>query len=270
MASLLLALLLLVGTPAQAGCDQVDSAVIDSHAGWAVTAWREGDDARFGEVYQLLLEDLACVAGSGLKTRNVELFLVLGRGSLDLGDETRALAALRAALVIQGDYTPDPAMVPFDQPLAPLFAMAQVMGPDVAGFKELFLGQEPAATTVPPPAPDAPTPEELEALRREELLERIRHEREMDRKAHRAGAVTASLGGIVCGVSLALIAARQTSGERKQPSEELRPHRELYGKIWTGTAIGGAATMGLGLWLMRVSALDAGTTVPVVGFSGRF
>lgn len=270
MASLLLVWLLLVGSPRAMDCADVDSAVLDSHAGWAYTAWRAGDDARFAEAHALLLGDVSCLVGSGLRTRNAELFLVLARGALDVGDDARALAALRALLVIQGDYQPDPAMLPYDQPLAPLFAMAQVLGPDAAGFEARFLGKDPGAQANPPPAaPAQPSPEALEAQRRAELLARVRAEVETDRRAHHAGTVTATVGGLACGLSLAFIAARNTSGENK-PNVEPRPQREAMGKVWTGTAIGGAATMGLGLWLMHVSQLDAGPGMPVVGWSGRF
>jgi hypothetical protein len=268
MLSSVLALLLLLGSPARAGCDGVDSAVLDSHTSWATAAWRSGDNARFAEVHALLLEDVACLAGSGLRTRNTELFLVLSRGALEAGDDTRALAALRALLVIQGDYQPDPVMLPYDQPMAPLFAMAQLLGPDAAGFKALFLGQDPVAPT-PTVAPPAPSPEALQAQRREELLAQVRAEIELDRKAKRAGTVTAAVGGITCGLSLAFIAARNTSGEGKEKVED-RAVREAMGRVWTGTAIGGAVTLGAGLWLVHVSQLDAGGTLPVVGIGGRF
>lgn len=268
MASLILALLLLLGSPARAGCDEVDSAVLDSHTGWATVAWRGGDQARFDEVHTLILEDLACLAGSGLRTRNTELFLVLARGALEAGDDTRALAALRALLVIQGDYQPDPVLLPFDQPLAPMFAMAQVLGPDATGFKALFLGQE-ATPQAPAALPAALTPEQLQAQRREELLAQVRDEIETDAKAERVGTVTAVVGGITCGLSLAFIAARNTSGENKEDVQD-RAVREAMGKVWTGTAIGGAVTLGGGLWLVRVSRLDAGGAMPTVGFGWRF
>ncbi len=270
MTALLLALLLLVGSPAQASCAEVDNTTLDSHAGWAMTAWRADDDARFAEVWQLLVDEVACLAGSGLKTRNTDLFLVLARGALDAGDDARAVAALRALLVIEGGYQPDPALLPLDEPMAPLFAMAQVLGPDVAGFKAAFLGQEPAATAPPPPAPEpaGPTPEQLEAQQREELLAKVRYELEVDRRARKTGVRMAVVGGITCGLSLTFLVA-QTAGESKPTTDELRPHRALYTKIWTGTAIGGAAVMGGGLWLARASQLDAGA-MPVVGIRGRF
>jgi hypothetical protein len=139
MASLLLALLLSLAQPAWADCADVDTAVLDSHTGWAITAWRGDESARFDEAHQLVLEDIACLAGSGLRTRNTDLFLVLARGAQLAGDDSRALAAFRALLVIERGYQPDPAMLPYDQPLAPLFAMAQALGPDAAGFKALYL-----------------------------------------------------------------------------------------------------------------------------------
>ena len=148
--------------------------------------------------------------------------------------------------------------------------MAQVLGPDAAGFKALFLGQAAGAqATPPPPEPLAPGPEALEAQRRDELLARVRAEVETDERARHAGAVTATVGGFACGLSLAFIAARNTSGENK-PSVVPNPQREAMGKVWTGTAIGGAAATGVGLWLMHASQLDAGVTTPVVGWGGRF
>jgi len=272
MSSLMLALWLLVASAAGADCAGVDAAVIDSHAGWAFTAWKADDTGRFTEVHELLLEDLACVAGSGLRTRNTELFLVLARGALEAGDEPRALAALRAVLVIDGSFVPEVEMVPYDQPLAPLFAMAQALGPDVAGFKSLFLGQDPAALVgAPAPVPTGPTPEQLEAQRREELLARVHHEIETDAKARKVGAITAAVGGITCGLSLSFIAARNTSGENKTDVVDM-PYREQMAKVWTSTAIGGAATMGAGLWLMKISQLDAGTgtPLPTLGWGWRF
>jgi hypothetical protein len=269
MVSLLLALFMLLAPQTRAGCAEVDMAVLDSHTGWAITAWRGGDEARFSEAHRLVLEDIACLAGTGLRTRNTDLFLVLASGAVRAGDDGRALAALRALLLIQGDYQPDPALLPLDQPLAPLFAMAQVLGPDAAGFKALYLGQDPTAAPVPPVPLATPTAEQLEAQRREEFLARVRAEVELDRKAHRAGVITATSGGIVCGVSLALILARNTSGESKEAVKD-RAYREQMGKLWTGTAIAGGATMGAGLWLMVVSQLDAGGGVPVVGLGGRF
>jgi hypothetical protein len=256
MVSLLLALFMLLAPQTRAGCAEVDMAVLDSHTGWAITAWRGGDEARFSEAHRLVLEDIACLAGTGLRTRNTDLFLVLASGAVRAGDDGRALAALQALL-------------PLDQPLAPLFAMAQVLGPDAAGFKALYLGQDPTAAPVPPVPLATPTAEQLEAQRREEFLARVRAEVELDRKAHRAGVITATSGGIVCGVSLALILARNTSGESKEAVKD-RAYREQMGKLWTGTAIAGGATMGAGLWLMVVSQLDAGGGVPVVGLGGRF
>jgi hypothetical protein len=268
MASLLFALLLLLGSPVRAGCDEVDNAVLDSHTGWATAAWYAGDVARFDEVHALLLEDVACLAGSGLRTSNTDLFLALARGALDAGDDTRALAALRALLVIQGDYQPDPVLLPLDEPMAPMFAMAQVLGPDTAGFKALFLGQEGTAQA-PAAAPVPLTPEQLQAQRREELLAQVRNEIETDAKAKRIGTVTAVVGGITCGLSLAFIAARNTSGASKENVQD-RAVRETMGKVWSGTAVGGAATLGAGLWLVHTSQLDAGGAMPMVGLSARF
>ncbi len=260
--------LLLLTSLARAGCEEVDAHTLESHAGWARMAWREGDAARFDEAHRLMLEDLDCLAGSGLSTRDTDIFMVLARGALEAGDDERALAALRAVLVLQGDYLPDPALVPLDEPLAPLFAMAQVLGPDVAGFRALFLGQDAASPPPPPAQPPPPSAAELEALRREELLARLAHERAVDARAHKVGAITAAVGGITCGLSLSFIAARNTSGESKETVQD-RPQREIMGKVWQGTAVAGAVTRGAGLWLVRASQLDAGPTVGV-GWGARF
>jgi hypothetical protein len=265
MLSLLLALVLALSPLAQAGCEEVDTALLEGHVGRAHGAWRSGDDAGFARAHALILDDLACLAGSGLKTRSTDLFLVLARGALEQGDDARALAALRALLVIDQGFTPELELVPLDTPLAPLFAMAQVLGPEVAGFKALYLGQQPA----PPAAPEPPSAAQLEALRRERFLTELRAEMETDAKAHRAGVITAVIGGTACGVSLSIIAARNTSGASK-PVVEQRIHRETWAKVWTGTAITGGATMGVGLWLMHVSQLDGGAAMPGVGWGWRF
>ena len=150
--------------------------------------------------------------------------------------------------------------------------MAGELGPDVAGFKAEFLGQAPPAPTAVSAPPgstlSAPSPEALAAMERERFLAELRAEVEVDEQAHRVGGVIAMVGGSVAGLSLAAMAARATSGANKA-TVQLPPQREIMGKVWAGTAIGGGATLGLGLWLMHVSQLEAGAA-PMVGLRLRF
>jgi len=238
-------LALLAFLPARGACPEAPLVALESHVGWAQAAWVDGQDPRFSASHALLLEDLACLAGSGLRTRNPALFLVLARGALEAGAPDRALAAARALLVVDPDATPDPALVPPGSALAATLDEARALGPDAAGFRALYLGQ----ASPPPPTVPAENPAVAERAR---LLAEVQAEIALDRRGHRAGVALTTAGGVVAGLSLAILGARATSGEGKLTAEQ-RAQREAMGRVWVGTAVAGGATLGFGLWMLRAS-----------------
>ncbi len=267
----LLVSLLLASPGVRAGCEDVDAVVLQSHASWATMALRRGQQSRVAEVYQLLRRDLDCLAGSGLKIRDTDLFLALAAGALAQGDEPAAIAALRAVLAIRSDYVLPEHQVAADHPLRETMQLARAKGRDVVEFKRIFLGKEPAVAAALPPAVPAAAPSVTaleQAAQRELMLQQVEAAVELDRVWRKAGTTTATVGGVVTGLSLAFIAARSTSGASKDTVEQ-RAHRELWGKVWTGTAIGGGVTMGAGLYMIHVSQMAAGG-VPALGLGGRF
>ncbi len=265
MPALLLVLLLILAPPAAgADCQQVDATVLDSHTSWALQAWRGAEQGRFDEAHQLLLSDLACLAGTGLRTRNTDLFVVLARGALLADDQEALLACFRAVQVIQADYRPPVELVTPGSPLDQAFALALTRGPDVAAFKRRYLGQQ---VTSAPPAASAPSPEQLAELQREAFLAQVQARLDTDQRARRAGRLTTTLGGITTGMSLSFLAAMLTSGANK-PIHERPENRALMLRFWTGTAITGGVATGLGLWMMHASQLSGGP-IPGLELRGR-
>ncbi|MFH1464868.1 MAG: hypothetical protein ABIO70_10830 [Pseudomonadota bacterium] len=236
MPALLALLWLLLAPVARGACAEDPLASLEAHVEAATAAWRAG--VSMEAAHAGLLEDLGCLAGSGLSTRDPELFLVLARGALDADDGARALAAARALLVVAGGDPLPADLVPPGGDLAGLLERALVAGPDAVGFRTLFLFQP-------------PSPEQLAALERERLLAEVRANIAMDRRGHRVGALCTTLGATTTALSLSFIAARATEGQNKPVQHAIT--REAMGKVWAGTAITGGVTTVFGVWLLRQS-----------------
>jgi hypothetical protein len=228
----LAALLLLALPTARGACPEEPLVALEAHTAAAVAAWDTAEEARFSEVHEHILADLACLAGSGLSTRDADLFLVLAKGAFDAGDEPRALAAARAWLVVT---TGPPTRVAAGSPLAALLDRAATLGPDPTGFRALYLGQ--------PPVPSPVDPE------RERLLAEVRARIELDRRGRRVGTTCAVVGAMATGLSLSILAARATTGEAKDLPPMIQ--REAMGAVWSATAIAGGLTLGFGIWMRR-------------------
>ncbi len=257
--------LLLSAPPAYAQC-QADGIVLEQHVNQARLAWRRGEDAPFQVAHAQLLQDLACLAGSGFRTKNAELFVVLALGALDAGQQERLMAALRALLVVSPGYALPDDLVPQEHELRAAYVLAQELGPDVTGFAVLYLGKEPPAPSAPAAPAPAPDPTVIEARLRAQLLAEVRLDIEQDKRLRQAGIVTATLGGAAAGLSTAFLLAMVTTGDEK-PFIQFPERRAVMKKVWTGTAIGGVAVTGLGIWMVRASGVGCG---PGVGVGLRF
>jgi hypothetical protein len=229
---------LLATSSARAVCAEDALAALDNHVENAVTAWRAGEAAARAEAHARVLEDLSCLAGSGLKTSDPMLFLVLARGALDAGDEGRATAAARALLVVAGGDPLPLDLVPPGGDLEALVARAWDAGPDATGFRALFLARP-------------PSPEELAAMERERLLADVQTRIALDRRGHEVGTLCTTLGALSTGLSLSFIAARATEGDKKPVEHPLT--REAMGKVWAATAVTGGVTTVFGIWMLRQS-----------------
>jgi hypothetical protein len=238
MPALLALLWLLLAPPARAVCAEDGLAALDGHVAAAVAAWRVGETGALAEAHAAVLQDLTCLAGSGLTTRDPELFLVLVRGALDAGDEARAMAAARALQVVAGGDPLPEDLVPPGGDLAALVEQAWAQGPDATGFRTLFLAQPPG-------------PEELAALERERLLADVRARVELDRRGHRVGTLCTTFGAVATGLSLSFIAARATEGANKPVEHPIT--REAMGKVWAATAVTGGVSTVFGIWMLRQS-----------------